>query len=101
MDDNARSHRTGLVGDVLVEEGIERIQWPASSVGLNPIEHVWDTLGRRIAGRPSPPTTLPQLRIALMEEWPCIPQELINHLIASMPRRCEAVLAVQGDHTPY
>ena len=59
MVDNARPHRVGLVDDMLEEEGIEHMQWPASSLDLNPIEHVWDALGRRIAGRPAPPTTIP------------------------------------------
>ncbi|GFV71214.1 uncharacterized protein TNCV_2429611 [Trichonephila clavipes] len=36
--------------------------------GLNPIEHVWDMLGRRIAGRQPPPTSLPELRRALLDE---------------------------------
>ncbi|GFW65864.1 transposable element Tcb1 transposase [Trichonephila clavipes] len=34
----------------------------AYSPDLNPIEHVWDMLGRRIAARPPPPTCLPELR---------------------------------------
>ena len=86
---------------MLEEEGIEHMQWPASSPDLNPIEHVWDALGRRIADRPAPPTTVSQLQIALMEEWPGISQEFIDHLIASMPCKCETVLAVRGYHTPY
>ena len=64
MDDNARPHRAGLVDDMLEEEGIERFQWLASSPDLNPIEPVWDALGRRIADRPARPTTVPQLQIA-------------------------------------
>ena len=59
--DNARPHRAGLVDDMLEEEDIERMQWPASSSGLNPIEHVWNALGRNIAGRAAPHTTVPQL----------------------------------------
>ncbi|GFU44957.1 hypothetical protein TNCV_4234801 [Trichonephila clavipes] len=35
------------------------------SPDLNPIEHVWDMLGRRIAARPRPPATVRDLEIAL------------------------------------
>ncbi|GFV86807.1 hypothetical protein TNCV_3965371 [Trichonephila clavipes] len=41
-------------------------------------------LGRRIATRQPPPTILPELRRALLDEW-C--QDQIDNLILSMPRR--------------
>ncbi|GFU27055.1 transposable element Tc1 transposase [Trichonephila clavipes] len=52
MDDNARPHRTLAVEELLESEDIiTRMDWPAYSPDLNPIEHVWDALGRRIAAR--------------------------------------------------
>ncbi|GFV11644.1 transposable element Tcb2 transposase [Trichonephila clavipes] len=54
MDDNCRPHRANLVEDFLFEEGIVRMEWPACSPDMNPIEHVWDALGRRVAGRQPP-----------------------------------------------
>ncbi|GFU99664.1 transposable element Tcb1 transposase [Trichonephila clavipes] len=45
-------------------------------------------LGRRIAARQPPPTCLPELRRALLDEWCNIPQDQIDNLILSMPRRC-------------
>ncbi|GFW23126.1 DDE_3 domain-containing protein [Trichonephila clavipes] len=62
------------------------MNWPAYSPDLNPIEHVWDMLGRRIAARQPPPTCLPELRRALFDEWCNIPQDQIDNLILSMPR---------------
>ncbi|GFX57601.1 uncharacterized protein TNCV_2675871 [Trichonephila clavipes] len=35
---------------------------------MNPIEHVWDALGIRVAGRQIPPQTLQELERALLEE---------------------------------
>ncbi|GFV31324.1 transposable element Tcb2 transposase [Trichonephila clavipes] len=58
MDDNCRPHRANLVEDFLFEKGIVRMEWPACSPGMNPIEHLWNALGRRVAGRQPHPQTL-------------------------------------------
>ncbi|GFX45495.1 transposable element Tc1 transposase [Trichonephila clavipes] len=41
MDDNARPHRTLAVEELLESEDITRMDWPAYSPDLKPIEHVW------------------------------------------------------------
>ncbi|GFX65958.1 DDE_3 domain-containing protein [Trichonephila clavipes] len=74
------------------------MDWSARSPYLNPIEHVWDFLGRRLAARTLPPVTIQELRLALQEEWAAMPHQLIDTLILSMGRRCETCLAVRGDH---
>ncbi|GFX52064.1 transposable element Tc1 transposase [Trichonephila clavipes] len=78
-----------------------RMDWPARYPDLNPIEHVWDFLGRRLAARTLPPVTIRELRLALQDEWAAMPQQLIDTLILSMGRCCETCLAVRGDHIPY
>ncbi|GFW41591.1 transposable element Tcb2 transposase [Trichonephila clavipes] len=100
-DDNAPCHRTVTAEQLLESEDIERMDWPARSPDLNPIEHVWDFLGRRLAARTLPPVTIRELRLALQDEWAVMPQQLIDTLILSMGRRCETCLAVRGDHIPY
>ncbi|GFV84343.1 transposable element Tcb2 transposase [Trichonephila clavipes] len=101
MDDNAPCHRTVAAEQLLEIEDIERMDWPARSPNLNPIEHVWDFLGRRLAARTLPPVTIRELQLALQDEWAAMPQQLIDTLILSMGRRCETCLAVRGDHIPY
>ncbi|GFX67092.1 transposable element Tcb1 transposase [Trichonephila clavipes] len=40
MDDNARPRRANIVDECLQSEDITRMDWPAYSPDLNPIEHV-------------------------------------------------------------
>ncbi|GFV32533.1 transposable element Tcb1 transposase [Trichonephila clavipes] len=68
MDDNACPHRANIVAECLQSKYITRMDWSTYSSDLNPIEHVWDMLGRRIAVRQPPPTCLPELRRALLDE---------------------------------
>ena len=74
------------------------MDWPSRFPDLNPIEHAWDALGRRLANRPMPPTTFLELKVTLKQEWQRISQELLDNLILSMPQRCQCVLAVLGGY---
>jgi hypothetical protein len=51
MDDNARPHRARIVQHFIQQEAVQTIPWPAMSPGMNPIEHVWDFIGRKINQR--------------------------------------------------
>ncbi|GFU53486.1 transposable element Tcb2 transposase [Trichonephila clavipes] len=101
MDDKVRSHRTLSVEELLESEDITRMDWPAYSPDLNPIEHVWDDLGRRIAARLHPPENTQQLKQMLIEEWALLPQEMLHQLVLSMRRPCEETIALRGGHIPY
>ncbi|GFV67001.1 uncharacterized protein TNCV_356871 [Trichonephila clavipes] len=64
-------------------EGIQRLVWPARSPDLNPIENVWDALGRQVAGRNYPPTNKNTLIRALTEEWDKLPRQLLDNVVQS------------------
>ncbi|GFX39448.1 transposable element Tc3 transposase [Trichonephila clavipes] len=81
MDDNAACHRTFAAQDYLDSEGIQRLVWPVRSPDLNPIENVWDALGRQVAGRNYPPTNKNTLIRALTEEWDKLPQQLLDNVV--------------------
>ncbi|GFY22285.1 uncharacterized protein TNCV_3299261 [Trichonephila clavipes] len=93
MDGNARPHQTLAVEELLESEDITRMDWPAYSPDLNPIEYVWDALGRRIAARLHYPENPQQLKQMLIEEWVLLPQEVLHQLVLSMRRRCKAIIA--------
>ncbi|GFV10998.1 hypothetical protein TNCV_50961 [Trichonephila clavipes] len=50
---------------------------------MNPIEHIWDALGRLVAGRQPPQQTLQELERGLLEEKDRIPQLLTRVLLAT------------------
>jgi len=100
--DNASSHRSLIVQDFLVNRNITLLApWPARSPDMNPIEHVWDYIGQKVNTRDPPLQNLNDLRIALQQEWLSIPQDYLNKLVDSLPRRVVALLEAKGYHTRY
>lgn len=75
--------------------------WPEKSPDLNPIEHVWDMMGRAIEELEMQPNGLLQLGVALEAVWNTLDVRDVNRLINSMRQRCQAVIAAGGGHTRY
>ena len=103
MDDNARQHLARVVDQYLEQEGIVRMDWPAKSPDLNPIEHAWHILQCRKSARDRQPRTVRELTNMLSGEWLRIPVADIRRLILSFPRRCQEVTNcnARGGHTRY
>ena len=101
MDDNARPHRARVVNEYLQNETIERMDWPARSPDLNPIEHAWDMLQTAISARPVQARNIEELRQALIQEWTNLDQNRLIRLIQSMRRQCLAVINARGGHKRY
>ena len=54
MDDNVRPHSSRAVTAYLQREAVTSVPWLVMSPDLNPIEHIWDMLGRRMQAREPP-----------------------------------------------
>ena len=102
QDDNARPHRGRIVMDYHdTHDDYVHMQWPASSPDLNPIEHVWDMLGRRIQQLDISPRNMEELMLDLQVQWANITQLQIRKLYRSMRRRVRSVISAQGGGTHY
>jgi transposase len=99
--DNARPHTARVTMDYLEQNNINVLPWPSKSPNLNPIEHLWDQLDKRVRQQQPPHQTLNQLRQMLQQKWRTIPRNNVRNLIEYMPRRCRTVLAARGGHTRY
>uniref|UniRef100_A0A8K9UXS1 Uncharacterized protein n=1 Tax=Oncorhynchus mykiss TaxID=8022 RepID=A0A8K9UXS1_ONCMY len=49
-----------------------------------------------LRARPNRPTSVPNLTNALVAEWKQVPAAMFQHLVESLPRRVEAVIAAKG-----
>ncbi len=67
------------------------------SPDLNPIEHMWGILKRKVEKHHV--SNIQQLRDVIMEEWKRMPATTCAPLLNSMPRRIKAVLDKNGAPT--
>ena len=75
--------------------------WPAQSPNLNPIEHLWGFLKRKLSEHKHPPSGIYELWERIHVKWEKIAVEECQKLIESMPRRVQAVLKAKGGYTKY
>ena len=101
QDDNATPHRARVVLDFLHQGNVTKMEQPPRSPDCNPIDHLWDELGRAISSMDNPPHNLDELRQALHDKWARIPVQRLQRLVTSMPRRLVAIIAARGGNTRY
>ena len=101
QQDNDPKHRSGLAKQWIKDQGFKVLLWPSQSPDLNPIEHLWDHLKRKLAGYEVEPKGILELWDRVEQEWNNIGAEVCQNLIESMPRRVAAVVKAKGGHTKY
>ena len=100
MQDGALCHRSKIVKKFLGENNVVTLDWPGNSPDLNPIENLWSKMKDLVAKKQ--PSSGKVLTETIKDVWvKKISREYCMSLIASMPRRLEAVVKVQGGHTKY
>ncbi|XP_052806261.1 putative nuclease HARBI1 [Mya arenaria] len=68
MHDNARPHVDRVTTQFLQQNNVNVMPWPAVSPDLNPIEHIWDQLGRKARANHQI-DNVRDLTRALQQEW--------------------------------
>ncbi len=109
MQNNASIHRVRKSKLWFQENDIEVMKWSSYSFDLNSIENLWALLKKKVykvysnlnslKGKDDEAET--QLFQILQKVWGNIREKVIEGLISSMSRRCEAVIIAEGWHTKY
>lgn len=99
QQDGAPCHTANTVKKWFEDEGLELLIWPSMSPDLNPIEHLWVEIDKKLARVEL--NSMTELEEALQSYWSEITRQEVLSLIESMPRRVEAVIAARGGHTKY
>ena len=101
QQDNDPKHKSARATKWFEDHGFTVIRWPAQSPDLNPIEHLWYHLKRRLDDYDYPPNSLHELWERAQKEWNEIDVEVVRNLIRSMPNCVAAVLKAKGGYTKY
>lgn len=99
QQDNATCHSAATTARFLEENDVEVMPWPAQSPDLAPIENLWGYLQHRLDQREI--HSMNELWLAAQEEWHSIPQEVVDNVVNSMPRRLQLCIDARGNPTRY
>ncbi len=97
--DNDPKHTAKATQEWLKDNSVNVLEWPSQRPDLNPIEHLWRDL--KMAVHRQSPFNLTELERICKEEWQKIPQSRCAKIVASYPKRLEAVIAAKGASTKY
>jgi len=96
MEDGAPVHRSAASRIWREDKNLEKLDWPAQSPDLNPIENLWSLLKSNIQSRNPRVNSVEQMREAVQKEWEKLSMVNWKHLIEIMPARMAAVIANKG-----
>lgn len=99
--DNDPKHTAKSVRQWLRSQNFDVLKWPAQSPDLNPIEHLWAGLKRRLNQYETASVGILELWERTEECWAFIAIEECRRLYESMPSRIRAVLVAKGKWKKY
>ena len=94
-----QKHTSKMTIALLKRLRVKVMNWPNMSPDLNPIEHLWGILKRKV--EVCKVSNICQLRDVVIDEWKSIPVATCEALVNPMPRRVKVVLDNDGGYIKY
>ncbi|KAL4091775.1 hypothetical protein QTP88_026414 [Uroleucon formosanum] len=94
QQDNDPKYTAKKVKEWLLYRVPKQLNTPPQSPGMNPIEHLWDEIGRRLKNYQI--RNKDQLKNAILEVWNRIDSAVTTKLAESMGKRMHEVIAAKG-----
>ena len=101
VNDNAMPHTACGTTAFLEQQDVEDLYWPPQSPDMKSTEHVWNQRGFWTRDMDDTPSTVSELRQAVLQTWAAVPPRRVIALVGSMPCPVRAVLATRGGPTRY
>jgi transposase len=93
MEDGAPVHRGKVAKDWRENHDLKKIEWPAQSPNLNPIENVWKLL-KDVVQKRRRSKNQEDMWLVVESEWKTISQSKLEALVATIPQRIKDVIVV-------
>ena len=95
MLDGAPIHTAKVTKNCIKDIGLEMLNWPSNSPDLNPLENMWMICEDRVQ-KMERSKNKEQMWDAIQAAWKSIRMEMLDKLVASMPKWIQVVIDAKG-----
>jgi transposase len=99
MLDGAAAHVSANCSPFFIGWAVNRLNWPGNSPDLNPIEHIWELMKKRIKKKYGIIGTVEKLKAVWQEEWDLLSLDDINKAIKGQPKAVMRCYNAQGKNS--
>lgn len=99
VQDGAPCHTAHVIRDWFATKNVKKVEWPPRSPDLNPIEHIWSQIDKKLTNHQI--TSLVQLEELIGRYWRATSKSYCINLSESMARRVKLCMKAKGGYFKY
>ncbi|CAF1370561.1 unnamed protein product [Adineta steineri] len=99
QQDNDPKHTSNIAKQIINNKVRRLMKWPSDSSDVNPIEHLWSIVKRKVEKRK--PKNIDELELFLCEEFKNVDVNIVAKIVMSMKKQCLSFIEYKGERTKY